>query len=243
MSTAPLTTALVRLTAPWTLSNPHRIARHLLAFSHTEAGSALDMLRAAELVDDPALSRLFLHHALDEDRHARLFREAAHRTDPALRGSEYDLARARRQDLLERWGLLDFTAFIYLSEREGQRRFEVLAEHFSDDTALHALFHRIAQEEKFHVSYSHKLLRRWTDEGRGREVRLALMRVRARKAWETWRNAGRMLGDKVARGCVTLVCLLTLPLFAALVRRSSEKTGWHDSPPPSRTLDRAQQEL
>ena len=243
MTTAPVLTALVRLSSPLTLSNPRRIARRLLAFSHTEAGSALDMLRAAELVDDPALSRLFLHHALDEDRHARLFREAAHQMDPTLRGTEYDLARAQRQDLLERWGLLDFMAFIFLSEREGQRRFELLRDHFVREPALHALFHRISVEEKFHVSYSHNQLKRWAQQGQGRAVRVALLRVRTRKAWETWRNAGCMMGDHVARACVALVCVATLPLFAWLVRRAPESTGWVTSRAPSNDISRAQQEV
>ena len=47
--------SLIRLSAPLTWRGPARTARRLEEFALTEAGSALDMLRAAELSGDLSL--------------------------------------------------------------------------------------------------------------------------------------------------------------------------------------------
>src|SRR5687768_2044350 len=54
--------------------NPRRRAQNLLRFAEVEADGGRDLVRAAELTPDPRLRRLFLKHALDEQRHADLFR-------------------------------------------------------------------------------------------------------------------------------------------------------------------------
>ena len=53
---------------------PSRRPMKMAGFSHTEAGSSLDMMDAAEEASLPDL-REVLCHALDEFRHARLFAE------------------------------------------------------------------------------------------------------------------------------------------------------------------------
>ena len=52
-------------------------ARKMAEFSHVEAGSGLDMLAATELEKSPLLRRKYYRHALDELKHAGLFRERA----------------------------------------------------------------------------------------------------------------------------------------------------------------------
>src|ERR1051326_4376203 len=58
----------------WVWRDPARCARKLLAFAQTEEDGGRDLLRAAELTCDPLLRRLYLKHAVDEERHAALFR-------------------------------------------------------------------------------------------------------------------------------------------------------------------------
>src|SRR4051794_309262 len=58
----------------WIWRDPQRSARKLFSFAETEADGGRDLVRAAELTQDPTLRRLFLVHAMDEDRHAQLFR-------------------------------------------------------------------------------------------------------------------------------------------------------------------------
>ena len=62
---------LLRLLAPFVWRNERKVAAKLDGFASTEAGSALDMLKAAELTDDPTLRRLFFRHAMDEAEHRR----------------------------------------------------------------------------------------------------------------------------------------------------------------------------
>src|SRR5690242_15055796 len=58
----------------WIWRDPQRCARKLFTFAETEADGGRDLVRAAELTQDPTLRRLFTIHAMEEGRHAELFR-------------------------------------------------------------------------------------------------------------------------------------------------------------------------
>src|SRR5881394_1090950 len=58
----------------WIWQDPGRCARKLFTFAETEADGGRDLVRAAELTQDPLLRRLFTIHAVEEGRHAELFR-------------------------------------------------------------------------------------------------------------------------------------------------------------------------
>src|SRR3954462_12843756 len=55
-------------------ANPQRRARKLLEFAEVEASGGRDLVRAAELTNDPVLRVRYLVHARDEARHADMFR-------------------------------------------------------------------------------------------------------------------------------------------------------------------------
>src|SRR2546425_231237 len=59
----------------WIWGDSERRVRKLLAFAEVEADGGRDILRASEVTPDPLLRRLYLAHAIDELRHADLFRE------------------------------------------------------------------------------------------------------------------------------------------------------------------------
>lgn len=222
-----LSQLLLRALAPLVWRSTEKIAAKLDGFSATEAGSALDMLKAAELAEEPRLRRLFFRHAMDEARHAAAFRDASRALAPPDAEAEYRLIHARRQNLFARTSLTEFLAFVYLAERRGELQFQVLRRHFADQPELEALFASVAKDERFHVVYSGQLLDGLRRQGRRREVLTALLKVRARRAWEAWRRAGRVLGDAVSRLFLGAVYLLALPLFA-LVARAIEPSsaGW-----------------
>jgi rubrerythrin len=236
---------VVRLFAPLVWRTPEKMAAKLEGFAATEAGSALDMLKAAELTDDPELRWLFFRHAMDEARHAQMFRAEARRlagVSPARR-SQYDLIRATRQNLYERLGLVRFIAFVYLAERRGEAQFRGLAEHFADDPELARLFGRIGKDEKFHVSYTHMLLARWHKEGRRAEVRRALWQVRGTRALDAWRRSGRRIGDLLAKTLLTLIYLVVLPLFVVVQRIADPaRPGWRRSRRLSESLAAAKRQ-
>jgi rubrerythrin len=240
MSTLPLTRPaeipgpawlLVRALAPLVWRSDARIAAKLEGFAATEAGSALDMLKAAELCEDRGLRRLFFRHAVDEARHAELFRAAARRLAPGPRGSEYHLIHATRQNLFARFSLVRFVAFVNVAEERGEEHFRALAAHFEGRPELADLFARVGKDERFHVAYSRRLLQRFRREGRGREVALALAAVRVTRAWEAWRRSGRVLGDLASQLLLGVAYLVALPVFVILQRRGDpERAGWHRRP-------------
>src|SRR6266851_5256038 len=59
----------------WVWGDFDRRVRKLLAFAEVEGDGGRDILRAAEVTSDPLLRRLYLEHAIDELRHADLFRQ------------------------------------------------------------------------------------------------------------------------------------------------------------------------
>ncbi len=226
---------MVRLAFPLVWRSPARMAGKLAEFGATEAGSALDMLRAAELTDDPRLRRLFFRHALDEAGHARLFREVARAVDPAGAAPLTDRARvhARRQDLFAALGAADFLAFVHRAEQGGEAHFRALVGALARTRPdLAALFEDVARDERFHVRYSARWLARVSD-----EPQQVLLRAGLSAAWATWKRAGRGVGERVATVFLLGVFLLVLPPFAIAQRLlDRERTGWHQPRPSRRNL-------
>src|SRR5262249_38712042 len=79
-STSMPAAALDRLLTPfhrWIWRRQERRVQKLLRFGETETDGGRDLLRAAEVTSDPLLRRLYLVHAIDEQRHGTLFRRRA----------------------------------------------------------------------------------------------------------------------------------------------------------------------
>lgn len=238
---------LLRLVAPWAWRKPRHIETKLLGFAATEQGSALDMFRAADRVEDPRLRRLFFKHALDEARHAQRFRVAAMaigKEADALgdRGKlrEREAVRAERQDLYDTLGLERFVAFVYLSESRAKRQFEVLAQHFADHDLLRRLFEQIGKDEHFHATYSKRILDEWREAGHGKRVDRALSRVRWWLRWTAWRRSGHGIGQLVSRALLATLFVAVVPLFALVQRTRSGRAGdlgWQTPPEPPRALE------
>src|SRR5438552_18664040 len=145
----------------WVWSDFNRRVRKLLAFSEVESDGGRDILRAAEVTPDPLLRRLYLEHAIDELHHGVLFRE---------RGSALLHARARTSliDDGDKWrpsgghGLDDLCiqtesdesllAFLHMSEKDADGRFEIYRDVVQDDPSIHAVFEEILYDEVFHMN-------------------------------------------------------------------------------------------
>lgn len=238
---APWRTRVVRRLAPWIWRRPARMANKLAEFGATEEGSALDMLAAAEQATDPRLRRLYFRHALDEARHARLFREAAAAVHPA--GAEPPSARARaharRQDLYAVLGPTRFLAFVHLAEQRGEAHFRGLVGALqSHHPELAVTFARVARDERFHVAYSRHWLARLDP-----QASATLRRARLDAAWAAWKRSGRVLGEAAATAVLWLVYVLLLPPFALATKLlDPDRPGWKRAPQPARTLARAQRQ-
>src|SRR5580692_9609968 len=125
-----------RVLAPlhrWVWRDVDRRARKLIHFAETEAEGGRHLAHAAELTSDPLLRRLFLRHALDEERHAALFRGRGQKLRRGLAGAgkapgfdadwlapgERGLASESGLDRLQVGEMSDsaLLAFLHLSEK------------------------------------------------------------------------------------------------------------------------------
>ena len=220
----------VRFVVPFVWRSEAKTTAKFRGFSATEAGSALDMLKAAELEKDPRRRRLFFRHALDEARHSNYFRDQARNIEPDVTAGEgkYNLIHATRQNLYQNLCLMDFVAFVYIAEKRGEAHFRSLMSYFKDRPAIHDMFARIVKDEQFHVRYSKRLLDEWSREGRGGEVKTALRNIQLNRAWGAWRRQGRRLGDLTSRLVLRIAYFIVVPPFSLMqyLLQKTSTPGW-----------------
>jgi rubrerythrin len=221
---------LAHLLNPIVWRLPGRPARKLFAFARAERGSMIDLMQAARTTPSPARAAMYLRHAADEARHARLFaqRSAELRRE---RGAEpLGEVRADTEDLFDRLGEIDFLAFVHRGEQRGRAQFETYHGYFVQRGARadSALFEAILADERRHESYTRELLVELA--GGEAAARAALRRMARWEAWRTWRRAGRGLAAWVYAMLMFGLYVLTMPL-AVLVRAVRPvRRGWLAAP-------------
>jgi len=213
-------------------ADPQRRARKLLEFAEVEASGGRDLVRAAELTDDPVLRTRYLVHARDEARHADMFqaRGRAIRKSVAGEGKEgiadwmapgergmegLDMRREKDADLL---------AFLHLSESAAARDFARYARVIDKDPATRILFQRILHDEDEHKDYTRGELRRIAPQRAGR----ILWWARLRRLWKAYLRFATALAGVMAGVVLTLQYFLLLPPFAWMAKRNAkrERPGW-----------------
>ncbi len=206
---------------------PGRAASKMAEFAHTEAGSALDMLAAAEETNVPSLRAKFFRHALDERRHARMFTHRAsvlangrQRVRAVLEDAGYLLSHGIRskESLHTQMTDAEFFAFIWVAEMRGAQQFDVYASLMASDSESAAMFAEIGNDERFHISYSRKELDRMIADGRGKEVRRAIRKVRRQRFAQAWLRVSRRIGDVMSGLWLTLAYFVVIGPFALIVR-------------------------
>jgi len=220
---------------------PGRAATKMAEFSHTEAGSGQDMLAAAEETTRRELRARYFRHALDELRHARLFRERAlalararGRTQAVLEDAGYIAAHGIRgtESLFARLGELEFLAFVWVAEKRGAEQFEVYADLLRDDDATAAMFAEIARDERFHIAYSRAELDRYGARGDAARVRSAVFSVETRRLWEGWLRVSHDIGAAVAGLWLSLLYFALIGPFSLVARWSEPRTTGFSAPAP-----------
>ena len=206
---------------------PGRPAAKMAEFSHTEAGSALDMIAATELTSRPELRAKFFRHALDEHKHARLFAQRAialsdgnDRVRALVEDSTFIFSRGIRgkEPLHEQLSDAEFFAFIWVHERIGARQFDVYSALMEKDEASATMFREIGRDERFHIAYSRAELDRMIAAGRGSEVRRAIFRTRFRRARNAFLRGSRQLGHVMSGLWLTIAYFVLLGPFALIAR-------------------------
>jgi len=213
-------------------ADPQRRARKLLEFAEVEASGGRDLVRAAELTDDPVLRARYLVHARDEARHADMFRARGRALGkeatgegkegladwmaPGERGMEgLDLACEKDADLL---------AFLHLSESAAARDFARYARVIDKDPATRILFQRILHDEDEHKAYTRGELGRIAPH----RARRVLWWARLRRLWKAYLRFATALAGVMAGVVLMVQYFLLLPPFAWLAKRNAkrEKSGW-----------------
>lgn len=206
---------------------PGRAAAKMAEFAHTEAGSALDMLAAAEETEDARLRAKYFRHSLDERKHARMFTHRASilakgraRVRAVLEDSGYILSHGIRskRSLYRQMTEAEFFAFIWVAELRGAQQFDVYASLMADDPESAAMFAEIGTDERFHIAYSRKELDRLISVGRGKQVRRAIRKIRRQRFLQAWQRFSRRIGDAMSALWLTLAYILIIGPFALIVR-------------------------
>jgi hypothetical protein len=212
----------------WVWSDPRRRARKLLRFAATEEDGGRDLALACERTRDGVLRRLLLRHALDEQRHAALFRARGRALLDSLPRAGGKVFEANWLSPGER-GLDDLRvedepdaallAFLHLSEQAAARRFALYCQVLDPDPETRDLFAVILHDEAFHMSYTHAQLARLQP----RRAGLVLWRARAARLWRAWLRLS--LGLASALGALLLLAqyFTLLPPFALLARRAARR--------------------
>ena len=216
----------------WVWSDFDRRVRKLIAFSKVEGDGGRDILRAAELTPDPLLRRLYLEHAIDELRHADLFR---HRGAALLQfRATNTTALFNTNPLPGGHGLDDLTikgepdyrllAFLHVAEKAAAGRFEIYREVVDDDPATRAIFDEILRDEVFHMNYTYTQLARIRPQGYRRQV----WQARASRLWKRYLRLAIVVASAISGMVLTLMYFVVLAPFAVLAKRAArrEPGGW-----------------
>lgn len=230
---APSLEGLLRPVHRWVWRDAHRCARKLMTFAATEADGGRDLSRAAEVTSDPLLRRLYLRHALDEDRHAALFRARGRALLAALGGARGSFearwltpGERGRDDLrVEDEGDAALLAFLHLSEKAAAARFEIYRDVLADEETR-AVFGRVLRDEVFHMRYTRTQLERIAPE----RHRRALWLARATRLWKGYLRIATAVAGWLGTVVLLAQYFLVLPLFALAAKRAArrERPGWSE---------------
>lgn len=230
----------------WVWGDAGRRAQRLLRFAEVEADGGRDLVRAAELTQDPRLRRLYLRHAKDEQRHADIFRK---RGLELLRAHPAGASAAPPGDWLtpgER-GLDDVNveagrdgsllAFLHLSERAAARQFATYRDAVGKDADTRRVFQTILRDEEFHMNYTRAELARVSPDRQGKLI----WKARLSRLWKAYLRFAVALAGLLGTVLLALQYFVLLPLFALVSKRAARRApqGWVElAPEPGRDLSR-----
>jgi len=216
----------------WVWGDFDRRVRKLIAFAQVEGEGGRDILRAAEVTPDPLLRRLYLEHAIDELRHADLFRERSaallqlRSTRSKVLFNSSPLPGGHGLDDLAIEGEPDhrLLAFLHVAEKAAAGRFAIYRDVVDDDPATRAIFEEILRDEVFHMNYTYTQLARVMPTSYRRQV----WRARASRLWKRYLRAAAAVAGVMGGAVLTGIYFVVLGPFAWLAKRAErrESAGW-----------------
>jgi rubrerythrin len=220
----------------------------LLDFARTEAGTAVDINRAAEACERADLRQHLRNHANDEARHAELFRaRAAQLLDggmapPCGKGSDLLSTRAETQrregialtdqdflpsDGFRVLGELRYLAFLHVAEAQAAVDFEIHLKAVRKlDPGTAELLETILRDENFHVAYTRDQLERLSAAGQHVEVSRALRDARRKRRRLEFLKSMQVFGDFASTCMMTVVYFTLFVPFGVIGRLTRRRQGW-----------------
>ncbi len=234
----------------WAISNvvwriPGRAALKMAGFSHTEAGSGLDMLAAVEETPRREMRARYFRHALDELKHSGMFRTRA----LALADKPRSRAQAMLDDssfirehgineadsLFSQFSEVEFLALVWIAERRGAQQFDVYADLMKEDQITQDMFSEIADDERFHIAYSRAELDRYIAAGHSQEVQKAVAKIRRQRWLEAWLRFSVVLGDFMSKIWLGILYFTVIGPSAIMAHLSEKKTSGFITPDEPQT--------
>ena len=200
---------------------PAHTARRMMAFARAEQSSMLDLHEAAALCGNAERAAMYIRHALDEARHARMFSQRSAEIRKQLGQPPPSPLFADTDNLFEKLGEIGFLAFVHRGEKRAHRQFLVHIRQYkrNGDEKTAALLQTVLADEKRHESYTKTLLIELC--GSEAKAKAALRKVAAWEAWQLWRRAGRSISGILYTLLMSLLYLTLFPfsLLALLFRK------------------------
>ena len=221
----------------WIWRDPERCARKLFTFAETEADGGRDLVRAAELTGDPTLRRLFTVHAVEEERHAQLFRMRGAALLQSLEGrasTPFQLnwvsPGERGLDDLRVHGESDagLLAFLHLSEKSAAGHFATYVDALRDDPLTSSVFKEVLKDETFHMNYTLAQLTRVAPQ----RHHLFLWKARLGRLWKAYLRVASAIAGIMGTVILTLQYFILLPSFAILAKRAERREPHSWAPVP-----------
>jgi hypothetical protein len=228
----------------WVWSDARRRGEKLLRFAETEADGGRDIARAAERTSDALLRRLYLRHAMDEQRHANLFRTRGRAILAGLPKAEGSAAFQTNWLAPGERGLDDLAvdeetedsllAFLHLSEKAAARRFAVYHDVLDVDVPTRDVFSDVLKDEAFHMNYTLSQLQRVSPRRHG----VRLLWARLSRLWKGYLRIASAVAGVMGGVVLAVQYFVILPVFALMAKRSArrELPGWVPAPTAPRSL-------
>ncbi|ALF09886.1 ferritin-like domain-containing protein [Parageobacillus thermoglucosidasius] len=176
---------------------------HMLHQNTTdEASGSLRVDLMGERSGDPRIQQLMHRHALDVERHSRLF-------GGLLQDLGGELEIAESEEMLKKWDdikdyhedLIVFTARVHTIEMRSWRCLKLYIDYLSNTDFVKEgwpektldVLNVILNDEIRHVGYTGMLLHEWAANGKQEEVEAALEEAFRQTNRETWTDMSRMM--------------------------------------------------
>jgi hypothetical protein len=181
----------------------------LFGFARAEEQSQIELRLAAAVTPLARHKALYLRHALDEARHARVFWTIA-RDRALVAGKGLPRPRSDVERLFERLGESRFLAFVHWGERRGRVQFETYARVLRKrgDLELAAAFENIVEDERRHERYTKALLGELDGARAPRTFAWAV----GFEAWRSFRRAGRSFAQLSYAVLMAVVFVVIAPM-------------------------------